>query len=263
MNDVIKTIQNLKSIRDFSDKDISQEDWQTIMECSVRAANASARQSYAVVVVDDKQVMKELTGYRGKKMAVYCIDFHRIKRTAEYLNQSFDNPHMHDLITGIIDTGLVLQTAVITAKSMGIDTLITNGIFRGNLRKAYTMLELPEDFCFPLMSVIFGYDKQNQGKLKGRLSNDTIIHYGKYNKITDEKIKMNMELYNNRKNHMGLIDNWEELGFKNYMDWFFVKWMGGFKDPEKKAEIKKEISPSIKIFYEILEKVGFLDRDYY
>ena len=47
MNDVIKTINLFRTVHgDFSDKEISDDDLDLIMNSSLKAANASARQSY-------------------------------------------------------------------------------------------------------------------------------------------------------------------------------------------------------------------------
>lgn len=65
MNETLKTLYGLRSIHGkFSDKEVSDEDLNTIMNACVQAATASARQSYSIVVVEDKKVMKSL-GYVG------------------------------------------------------------------------------------------------------------------------------------------------------------------------------------------------------
>ena len=52
MNETIKTIHSLRTIHgDFSDKKIPDSDFDAILDASVRAANASARQSYSIIVI--------------------------------------------------------------------------------------------------------------------------------------------------------------------------------------------------------------------
>ena len=60
MNQTLETIQNLRSIHgNFSEHEISEQDLTTIIEASLRAANASARQGYSVIVVEDREKMKK------------------------------------------------------------------------------------------------------------------------------------------------------------------------------------------------------------
>lgn len=250
MNEVIKTIQNLKSIRNFSEKKISDEDLKLILNSAVRAANASSMQSYSMIVIENKNIMKELTGYSGSKAVIYCIDLYRLLTTAKFLKQPFGIYDIISFITSAIDTILAVQTSVIAAKSIGIDSLITNGINRMGLKKAYKLLNLPEKGCFPLITVIFGYNKEEQKKQHGRLQNDAIIHYGKYNQLNEEKIKNLIAEYNNHKKPIGLINDWEKLGLKNYLDWLFSKWL--------KSENLSIAEEKLKEFYNILNKTGFL-----
>jgi nitroreductase len=65
-NETLITIHSLRSTHgDFSEKEISAEDVQTIVTAAVRAANASARQSYSIVVVEDRELMKKLCGHEN------------------------------------------------------------------------------------------------------------------------------------------------------------------------------------------------------
>jgi nitroreductase len=86
MNETIETIHGLRSTHgDFSARQVSDEDPATILDASVQAANASARQSYSIVVLDDPETMHKLTGYRAARMLLYCVDFNRVGDTAEHL----------------------------------------------------------------------------------------------------------------------------------------------------------------------------------
>ena len=83
MNETLNTLHSLRSIHgNFSDQEITDEDLRTILNASVRAANASARQSYSIVVVEDHDVMRQLCGYVGSKLLLFCVDYNRIIATA-------------------------------------------------------------------------------------------------------------------------------------------------------------------------------------
>ncbi len=179
MNETLRTIHSLRTIHaDFSDRDVAEAALTTILEASVRAANVSARQSYAIVVLDDRAKMKDLFGYQGSRALFYCVDFTRIMTLAKHLGHEFNSDDIIGFITGTMDTMLAAQTAVIAAKSLGIDSMVTNGLHRNSLDKVYEALQLPATSCFPLATVVLGYPRQEPPYQKGRLDLDAVVHRG-------------------------------------------------------------------------------------
>jgi hypothetical protein len=85
-NETLKTIGRLRTIHgNFLDKPIPEPELQTILKASVRAANASNMQSYSIVVVKDRKTIGEVCGYRGSCMLLHCVDFNRLKASAELM----------------------------------------------------------------------------------------------------------------------------------------------------------------------------------
>jgi nitroreductase len=223
-NEVLRTIHALRTIREdnFSDKEISSEDLQLVLKASVRAANASARQSYSIIIVDD--AIKKKLSWPGNKVLLFCVDFTRLVDIARYLQLEFDAEYMMQSFTGVIDTSLAAQTAVIAAKSLGIDSLITNRVYQTDLKKTYELLDLPEKGCFPLVAVCLGYPAREPAHRKGRLGGPGVIHHGRYHRLTREEMAQLVFQYDNPKNHLALVDDWHEQGFQHYLEWFYAKW---------------------------------------
>jgi nitroreductase len=227
VNETLQTIHSLRSIHgDFSEQEVSEADLKQILEASIRTANASARQSYSIIVLDDQETMRALFSYRGSRALIFCVDFNRIMAAAQYLGHQFNNDDIIGFITATVDTALAAQTAVIAAKSLGIDSLITNGLHRNQLDKVYQILNLPEKSCFPLITVVLGYPRQEPAYQKGRLSLDFVVHRGRYRLPDGEQLKQIVAEYDDHQRHIGLIDTWAEQGFQHYLDWFYTKWSG-------------------------------------
>lgn len=226
MNETIQTIKSLRTIHgNFSDKQISAEDLNTILHAAVCAANASARQSYSIIVVSDKEKMRKLTEYAGDKLLVFCVDFTRIRKLAEHLGHEFDVCGMLGFITGSTDTILAAQTACIAAKSLGIDSLFTQrGLHRRDISKVFDLLDLPDKYCFPLVSLVLGYPQDVGEVKKGRLFDTGIIHQETYHNLTPQEKDAIVAQYDDKSKHLGLIDNWEKFNMKHYLDWFYKKW---------------------------------------
>lgn len=251
MNTTLQTIHSLRTIHgNFSEQEISDADLEQILKASIRAANASARQSYSIIVLDDRAKMRELFSYQGSRALVFCVDFTRLLATAQHLGHAFDNEGIIGFITGTIDTILAAQTAVIAAKSLGIDSLVTNGLHRNNLDKVYEVLHLPETACFPLITVVLGYARQEPSFPKGRLSSELVVHFGQYHPPTEEQRVQIIAEYDDHLRHIGLIDTWEQHGFKHYLDWFYTKWSG-------RPATEKIATGKVLEFQERLVKSGF------
>jgi hypothetical protein len=214
----------------------------------MQAANASARQSYSIIVVEDRQIMAKL-GYVGSKALIFCVDYNRIIDTAEYLGKSFQSKDIVSFITGSVDTVLASQTAAIAAKSLGIDSMFTNCIHRVPLKDVYELLNLPSENCFPLIELILGYPQTEPTYQKGRLSGNGIIHYGQYHRLNYRELSGIVAEYDDIEKHLGLIENWSEMGLSHYLEWFYEKWSGKMPD-EKQQE-----------FYSALLEAGFFRKD--
>lgn len=236
MNETIEIIESLKTVRNFSDKNIPEEHLSLILKSCVNAATASARQTYSIIVVDDKEVMKQI-GYIGNKMLVFCVDFNRVIDAAEYLGFQYkQGAPIVDFITGSTDTILAAQTAAIVAKSLGIDSFFSNCVHRGNINRIYNLLNLPEKYCFPMVALLLGYPDEKKLKLtkKGRLSGPGIIHFSKYQRLNNEGLKNIVLEYDSQEKHfLSLIDDWREKGYKHYLEYFYEKWCGCLKVDEK------------------------------
>ena len=60
MNEVIKQLQNRRSVREFTGEKIKEEDLQTILATAQRAANSVNGQQTSLIVVRDKENCRTL-----------------------------------------------------------------------------------------------------------------------------------------------------------------------------------------------------------
>jgi acyl carrier protein len=203
----MKTIHELRTIHgNFSDRDVSENDLGQILEACVCAANASARQSYSIIAVRDRKTIKEQFQYEGSKALMFCVDYNRITAAAEHLGHTYKPDGITDFITGSIDTILAAQTAAIAAKSLGIDSLFTNSVHRRKLSDVYKAFNLPEENCFPLITLVLGYPSEEPGWKKGRLDGKGIIHNGKYEALAKEEIEQDTKFADLQLDSLDMMD---------------------------------------------------------
>ncbi len=226
-NETLRTIASLRTIHgDFSDKEIPDADIEQILGASVRAASASAMQSYSIVVVRDKEAQRAICGYRGSCLLLYLLDYTRTVATAKRLGHEFAPDDMEWFVTGSTNTLLAAQTAVIAAKSMGIDSLLTNGVHRGNMERHWEALGLPRKYCLPLIALVLGYPAKEPAYQKGRLKGPGIVHRGTFHELTAGEADAIVGQYDDKALHLGLVEDWDKNGHKHYLDWFHKEWLG-------------------------------------
>ncbi len=257
MNETLKTIHSLRSIHAasdscFSSKEVTREDLETILDACLRAASAGNSQSYSIIVVEDRAVIKEVLRQDGSKALLFCVDYNRLVETAKHLNRSYLVEDIIAFIAGSTNTILAAQTAAIAAKSLGIDSLFTNSVHRGDVARIYKQFELPEKYCFPLISLILGYPAKEPEHLKGRVKKG-VIHYGKYHKSTEEELEEIVQEYDDpqRQLYLSTVEPWKEQGFVHYLDYYY--------DYLEKYILRKIYARSQ--IHAILRKAGFSESD--
>ena len=224
-NPTLETLRSLRTIHgNFADKPLPEPALQTILQASLRAANASNNQSYSIIVVKDRAAMKDICGYAGSCLLIYCADYTRMKASAESLGYTYEPGTMVDFVTAAINATLVAQTSVIAAKSLGIDSLLTNGIHRGDIERHWKLLELPPTHCFPIIALVLGYPTQEPAFQRGRLDGAGIVHAEKYHRLTNAEIDAITRRYDDKSQHVGSED-WYAKGHAHYLNWYLKEWV--------------------------------------
>lgn len=249
-NQTLQLIHSLRSIHgDFSPKPVGEEDVNAILDASVRAANASNMQSYSIVVSRDPEKIKKATGYRSTCLLLYCTDHTRLIDTAAHLGHSYYADNLDAFITSSTNAILAAQTAVIAARSLGIDSLLTNGIHRGDMERLWQIFDLPQKSCFPLIALLLGYPSTEPAHRRGRLKGPGVVHFERYQRLNEAALDALVAQYDDRSQHLGQIDDWDKRGFRHYLDWFHTDWL---KHCTKPATVEGQSMRR-------LRKSGFLD----
>jgi len=126
------------------------------------------------------------------------------------------------------DAFLAAQNAVISASSMGIDSLVNTGIHRTDQKLLYKLLNLPEKNCFPVTAVVFGYPTKEPSFKKGRLNGPAVIHKNQYKQPGKKLIEQIVQSYDEIENHLTLNNTWKEK-YNHYLEHVYSEW---FEEPE-------------------------------
>ena len=225
MNETLKTLQSLRSIHwQFNEKPVSREDIETIVEHSLRAANSDNLTDYSVIAVTDPEILSQLTegesGGQALTCLVYAIDQTRIIKCAEALGYDEYQPwhRLYNFFIMIADVCAAAQTAVIAAKSLGMDSLMTNFSHRHKPQEIMKLLNMPQEYCFPVIQVVLGYTDKDPQQTRGRLAMKHVLHYDRYEPASEAEVQEMIA-------EMDLVYP-EYIGgqYKHALDWYFNEW---------------------------------------
>lgn len=119
INETIKTIMSRRSIRQYKDVTVGRDTLQTIMECGVNAPNGQNKQSWEVRVVDNPELLKEMSeamgeAHGGNEFAKGCFRGAPVMVfIARDLSYDF-SPY---------DCGLLAENIVLSAWSLGVGSI--------------------------------------------------------------------------------------------------------------------------------------------
>ncbi|KGM45714.1 oxygen-insensitive NADPH nitroreductase [Neobacillus niacini] len=200
MNEMISTILNHRSIRDFKDKQLSDEQIKTIVSCAQAASTSSFIQAYSIIGIknkDKKQKLAELAGNQeyvaqNGHLFVFCADLSRHEFIGEMegkdVKASIESTEK--FMVALIDASLAAQNAAIAAESLGLGICYIGGI-RNNLQAVQELLKTPER-VIPLFGMTVGYPEKINDQ-KPRLPFEHIYHEEEYEQDKDTYVRQLQE----------------------------------------------------------------------
>lgn len=198
MNLLMNVMENHRSVRNFSDKDISYELMNRIFEVSQWASTSNHLQAYSVIVIREKgkkKVLSELSGNQAHiadcpVFLVFCADLNRIKLSHELEKKPMNLNLVEPLLVATVDTALFGQNVLLAAESLDLGGVFIGGI-RNNPHEVCNLLNIPEH-VFPLFGMCLGYpEKVNEQK--PRMPLGAVVHTEQYE---NEKLAGLIKEYN-------------------------------------------------------------------
>lgn len=190
MNETIQTILQHRSIREFKERPLTQEELTAIIQSAQAAPSSSFVQAYSIIGIRDphkKEQLAQLSGnqpYVAKNghLLVFCLDLHRLALAAE-LEEVPEEETLTALqstetfLVGVIDAVLAAQNAVVAAESLGLGTVYIGGL-RNQLPQVAELLKTP-DRVIPLFAICLG-EPADPSATKPRLPVKAIYHEEEY-----------------------------------------------------------------------------------
>ncbi len=198
MNEVINVLNNHRSVRDFQQKPVTEDQIEAMMRAAMAAPNWVNGQQVTIIEIQNKETKHQLSVLAGNQkwvkeapvFFVFCLDFYRAKLAAEKNNRSLEIVHSIEFaLVGSTDVGIALSNTIATAESMNLGIVPVGGI-RKDPQKVIELLDLPE-YVFPVAGLAVGHPEKRPDQ-KPRLPIRAVHHKEKYNK---EQLQRDMDEY--------------------------------------------------------------------
>lgn len=240
MNNTIENIKNHRSIRQYLDKDISDEIIDEIIKAAQAMPNSINGQQTTVIAIRDKAKKEKLAELVGNQeyvakapvFLVFLMDFYRTYLAGEKTgSKQIIHEDIESALVGAVDSGITLGAAIIAAESLGLGTVPIGGI-RKNPEEVIELLDLPK-YTFPLVGLAIGYPSDESHK-KPRIPFESFRHNDTYNKEAIENsidgYDEEMEAYLKDIGRYDKEKNWSTLTSSVYQNIYYPK----VKDAMKK-----------------------------
>jgi len=191
---MLDVLNNRTTIRKYSDKDVSQELLNEVLEAGCRASTTGNMQVYSIVVTRDSAMKEKLAPSHFNQPMVknapvtltFCADFNRFNKWCKLNNAEPGYDNFLSFVTASIDALLVAQTVCVAAeaKGLGICYLGTTTYLAKNI---IDTLNLPKGVV-PITTVTLGWPDEKPVQID-RLPLEAVVHNETYKDYSDADIK--------------------------------------------------------------------------
>jgi nitroreductase len=239
----LDTLLNHVSIRNYTDKDISEGVMHTLLNAARRSPTSSNMQAYSFIVVRDQAKKAKLAEFAGGQRHIdecpvfvaICADIHRLRLATEMHGKQLAQ-NTENTLVATVDAAIAGMSLATAAESIGLGTVMIGGM-RNYPEEVAKLLGMPEG-VFVVYGLCLGWPEETQvPPQKPRLQDDLVIHYEQYN---DRDITTHL-----REHDAELAAHYESLGRNLHGS----AWTGVMAD--------KFSTPKRPRLRAILEKMGF------
>lgn len=240
MNEIIRQLNNRKSIRVFEDREIDKEIVQEILNAAVMAPTAGNQQLYTILQITDPEILTQLAEScdhqpfiaEGKLVLVFCADCLKWYNAYKVIGCEPRKPGVGDLLLAVDDALIAAQNAVIAAESFGIGSCYIGDIME-KIETQREILNLP-DYVFPAALLVFGYptEQQKSRTKPARSPLNMIVQENRYHIHTDEELQQMLE---------------PKCGERDYKEWLTAFFKRKY-DSDFSKEMTRSVSAALRAF---------------
>ena len=242
MNTVIQQLLDRKSVRAFTDREITAEEKEAILWAAVNAPTAGNQQLYTILDITDQALKERLVTTcdnqpfiaQAKMVLVFCADCKKWYDAFIAAGCSPRKPGVGDLLLAVSDANIAAQNAVVAAHSLGIGSCYIGDVME-NCEAHRELLGLPE-YVFPAAMLVLGFPtRQQEERTKpGRAPMEYIVHRNGYHPMDGSQLQAMLE--------------WK-CGARPY-----AEWMEAFCQRKFNSDFSREMTRSVEEYLKDFRK---------
>ena len=200
MNPTLEVIHNRRSVRQYIQEPLTEDEKETILSAAMRAPTAGNMMLYSIVEVEDQATKDKLVDTcdhqpfiaKAPFVLLFLADYQRwtdmyqaagCEARSRELGIEPRKPTEGDLILAMMDALIAAQTAVLAAESLGIGSCYIGDIVE-NWETHQEMFDLPQ-YTFPAALLCFGRPADERPeKLRERFPPRFIVHKDRYQRFS-------------------------------------------------------------------------------
>lgn len=239
------------SVRNYSDREVSQNQIRDIIERAMRAPTCGNMQLYSVIVTRDPEMKKQLAPLHFNQPAAtgasviltVCADFNRFTRWCRLSGAKPGYDNFHSFIMAMTDAVIFAQQIVTIAETEGLGTCYL-GTVNYTAKEISELLELP-DQVVPVASISIGYPEGDAQRCK-RLPIDAVMHMEKYRSDSDSEIMELFKVQDDDETNRKFVEENQKSSLAEL-----------FTDIRYPESVNLKVSDS---FLDLIEKKGFIKK---
>lgn len=199
MNETIKLLMERKSVRQFVQEPMPQEDVETILRAAVQAPSAGNMNLWTIINVTDPQKKLALAQSCDNQpfiataplVLVFCADYRRwfeVFKTLD-LGEELRRPGEGDFMLAVADTIIAAHASVVAAEALGYGSCYIGDIIE-NCDTQREILSLPE-YVKPVCMAVYGRPTpfQIERKKPPRFDIADVVHENGYRRQSAAQMK--------------------------------------------------------------------------
>lgn len=248
MNEVLKQLNERKSVRAYEKRPVSEVEKQQILEAAFQAPSAGNQQLYTILDITDQALKDRLAVTcdnqpfiaRAPMVLVFCADCKKWYDAYRDAGCTPRRPGVGDLMLAVTDTAIAAQNAVTAAESLGIGSCYIGDIME-DYETHRALLHLPE-YVFPCVMVVFGWPTQQQRERAKpqRCSRQHLVHENGYRTMDGAELRAMLG---------------GQAGAREYEDW-----CAAFCNRKYNSDFSREMTRSVGNYLEQFECGTDTDR---
>lgn len=230
MNEVIKQLKARKSIRQFEEKEISNEIKKILFEAAFHAPTAGCQMLYTMLDITDQDKKNQLAEIcddqpfiaQAPMVIIFLADTQRWYDSYRYTGCEPRVPEEGDLLLACADAIIAAQNTVVAAESLGIGSCYIGDVLE-HCEALRELLTLPE-YVMPAAMLVYGYPTESQLKRRKpiRFEEKYIVQENTYSQFSKEEHFAMHQYYmdQNNQNTKSVVERLQAFCQRKYMSDF-------------------------------------------